>query len=188
MWQNALCNVEMQCDEERAIVGEMFGVEWAALSARIAALIDACNLLVRSGVAGEADTYNMGGEMHRNARQIVGYLKRLQERHSDELPDAAGQCLYDSLERIEQRFPPDSGGTPAFVGAVTLLASFRAEFTHLLTDSEAVARSLVARAFSHLQRSIVADEVVRSRWKAAFEKDEPACEALGACHFLTHGI
>ena len=42
--------------------------------------------------------------------------------------------------------------------------------------------------FPHLQRSIVADEAFRSRWKAAFEKDEPACEALGACQLLSHGI
>lgn len=166
----------------------MFSTEWAALSARIASLIDASNLFLRSIATGENDEYGMSGELLRNARELVGHIKKLQARYADELPEAARQCLFDSIGRIDQRFPPDSGGLPAFAAAVTLLASFRAEFTHLLMDTEAVARSLVARAFAHLQRSIVADEVVRSRWKTAFAEGELACEGLGACHLLIHGI
>lgn len=49
-------------------------------------------------------------------------------------------------------------------------------------------RSLAVRAFLHLQRSIVADMVVRERWLAAYEEGEIACEKLGACHLLLHGI
>jgi len=97
------------------------------------------------------------------------------------------QCLCDSIERIERSFPPRLA-SPAFAAPLMLLACFRAEFTQLLIDSEAVARSIVARAFAHLQRSIIADEAVKSRWKKGFSEGELACERLGACHLLAHGI
>jgi len=57
-----------------------------------------------------------------------------------------------------------------------------------VNDAEAVGRSLVARAFAHLQRSIVADSVVQDRWKKAFDEGETACEKLGAVQFLLHGV
>jgi hypothetical protein len=69
-----------------------------------------------------------------------------------------------------------------------MLASFRAEFEHLLADREIVTRSLVVRAFTHLQRSIVADEAIKRRWQEAFEYGEISCEQLGACQLLSHGI
>jgi len=166
----------------------MFATEWAAVSTRIASLNDAGHLFLRSIGTGERDDYGISGELLRNARELVVHIKRLQARYADELPDAARQCLSDSIGRIDQHFPPDSGGLPAFAAALTLLASFRAEFTHVLMDTEAVARSLVARAFAHLQRSIIADETVRSRWRTAFDEGELACERLGACHLLLHGI
>jgi hypothetical protein len=166
----------------------MFSTEWAALAARIASLVDVSNLFLRSIATGENDAYGMSGELLRNARGLVSHIKSLKTRYADELPEAARQCLIDSIERINQGFPLDSSGLPGFAAAVILLASFRAEFSHLLVDTEAVALSLVARAFAHLQRSIVADQVVRSRWETAFDQGELACEKLGACHLLTHGI
>jgi len=51
-----------------------------------------------------------------------------------------------------------------------------------------VQRSLIDRAFLHLQRCIVADEVYRARWKAAFDDRETACERLGGVHLLQFGI
>jgi hypothetical protein len=65
---------------------------------------------------------------------------------------------------------------------------FRAEFDHLLLDTEAVGRSIVRRAFAHLQRSIVADSDFRQKWQKAFGGNETGCEKLGACHLLLHGI
>lgn len=72
--------------------------------------------------------------------------------------------------------------------AITALESFRIELDHLLTDADEVTRSLAIRAFLHLQRSIVADSAVRERWVFAYSKGEVACEKLGACHLLLHGI
>jgi hypothetical protein len=166
----------------------MFSTEWAAVSARIASLVDASNLFLRSIATGENDQYGMSGELLRNARQLVGYINGLNTRYADELPESASRCLFDWVERLNQRFPPDSSGLPGFAAAVILLASFRAEFTHVLVDTEAVALSLVARAFAHLKRSIVADQVVRSLWQTAFNEGELACEKAGACHLLIHGI
>jgi hypothetical protein len=57
-----------------------------------------------------------------------------------------------------------------------------------LSDFESVAKRLSERAFVHLQQLIVADEVVRSRWQAAIEAGETACEKLGGAHLLLHGI
>ena len=45
-----------------------------------------------------------------------------------------------------------------------------------------------ARAFSHLQKCIIADDEIQKRWAAAFAKGETACEKLGAAHLLLHGI
>jgi hypothetical protein len=68
------------------------------------------------------------------------------------------------------------------------LASFRAEFEYLSRDNVAIVRSLVVRAFTHLQRLIVTDRFARELWAETFEAGEPACEGLGSCHLLSHGI
>ncbi len=70
------------------------------------------------------------------------------------------------------------------MGTLTALTEFRAEFEYLLADTEALARSLVDRAFIHLQRSLVVDPGLRGRWQKAFGAGEAACERLGAVHLL----
>lgn len=72
--------------------------------------------------------------------------------------------------------------------AISLLLAFRAEFEYLVSDNESVTKSLVARAFVHLQSSIAADQKVRGSWIEAFESGEPACERLGASHLMLHGV
>ena len=71
---------------------------------------------------------------------------------------------------------------------ITTLASFRAEFSFGIADTQVIAKRLTERAFIHLQRSIVADESIRSGWKQAYDEGETACEKLGAVHLLQHGI
>jgi hypothetical protein len=72
--------------------------------------------------------------------------------------------------------------------AVASLLSFQAEFEYLISDNESVTKSLVLRAFTHLQSSIAADPRTRESWVHAFDTDEPACERLGASHLLLHGV
>ena len=89
---------------------------------------------------------------------------------------------------VNGQLPELSRGLHGMHAALSALASFRAEFSYLLTDTNAVGRSLVAWAFTNLQRSIVADEVFGNRWRAAFNAGEIVCEKLGSCHLLLHGV
>lgn len=72
--------------------------------------------------------------------------------------------------------------------AMVLLATFETEMSFILTDVQESIRARSERAFSHLQRSIVADREFREKWNAAFDEGEVACEKLGAVHLLLHGI
>lgn len=55
----------------------------------------------------------------------------------------------------------------------------------LATDEQR--RSLVDRAFLHLNRTLSIDDETRDRWLDAF-RYETRCEKLGALHLLAHGI
>lgn len=167
--------------------------EWRAISARIAALLDAGTFFLRTP---DNDDYGSAGILIGNAGATVSILRRFIRFHGNDIPTAPKACLETFLEDCHERFggtdENNPFGTPmGFSGAtaaLTCLASFRAEFEYLIADTEAVARSLVTRALIHLQRSIVADGGIRERWKSAFNDRETACEALGACHLLAHGI
>jgi len=167
----------------------MWQSEWNAISARIAALLDAGTFFVST--RDEGDALNMAALLLRNVGEIAFALKRLLNTSGTQLPNTAAVALarfdqeFDSLARNIQI---STGGLPVVAGCLAMLASFRSEFNYLLADTEAVARSLVMRAFTHLQRSIVADEVIRQRWQRAFDLGEPSCERLGACQLLAHGI
>lgn len=163
----------------------MWSVEWGALSGRIRSLVEAATFLGGVLGGGERDEFGVHQEIFRNAEAIRAQIKRFRENHGPELPEPAQACLTAFLG---QQFPDRMYGLPAMYGAVTLLASFLSEFSYLLNDTDAVARSRVARAFTHLKRSIVADPEIRKRWKTAFTDGETACERLGACHLLLHGV
>ncbi|MER2508095.1 MAG: hypothetical protein ABTQ27_04975 [Amaricoccus sp.] len=70
---------------------------------------------------------------------------------------------------------------------VLRLSILRNDIDSVMFDGQEEIRSRAERAFRHLQWSIAADEAVRTAWISAF-KNEPACEALGATHLLSHGI
>jgi len=65
---------------------------------------------------------------------------------------------------------------------------FETEVSFLLSDVQESIRSRSELAFSHLQRSIVVDQELRTKWRNAFDSGEVACERLGAVHLLLHGI
>ena len=167
--------------------------EWRAISARIAGLLDAGMFFLRTP---DRDDYNSAGVLIGNAGATAASLRQFLGLHGNDIPTRAKAYVEASLKDWRDRFggadENDPFGKPkGFAGVtavVTSLASFRAEFEYLVADTESVARSLVTRALIHLQRSIVADDIVRQRWFKAFESGEIACEALGACHLLAHGI
>ena len=173
--------------------GDCGGVEWRAISARIAALLDAGEFFLKTN---DNDNYASTNILITNAGATVFHILRFLNLYGAQLLDGPKACLQLFLHDYQQRFGGGDENNPfgtatGFAGVtavLTSLASFRAEFEYLISDSETIARSLVVRAFTHLQRSIVADDVVRERWGRAFQTGETACEALGACHLLAHGI
>lgn len=69
-----------------------------------------------------------------------------------------------------------------------MLGGIESEISYLLSDKQEQIRNRSDRAFAHLQRSIVADPDIRSKWLKAFDQGEVACEKLGSVHLLSHGI
>ena len=72
--------------------------------------------------------------------------------------------------------------------ALILLGAIETEISFILSDVEEVVHARSERAFSHLQRSIVADASFGEKWRTAFNEGEISCEKLGAAHLLLHGI
>lgn len=95
-----------------------------------------------------------------------------------------------SDERLENAGSNLGGNTGR--GAVTkyliALGCLGATVDTLLHDEEAPIEAAVEVAFAHLQRSMVVDDGLRERWRAAFDAGEVACEKLGGVHLLQHGL
>lgn len=144
-------------------------------------------------VAGNSnDLPETTGEIYRSADDAYMRLIKFRE-HEAALPQLARHRLSELVNDLFRRYPnarerdfkPTYDQTLAFVIS---LAAFSSEFSLLLADTEASQRSMVDRAFFHLQRSIVADELFAARWRSAFADGETACERLGAVHLLVFGI
>jgi hypothetical protein len=124
------------------------------------------------------------------ASEVTRRILVLGQRYRSQLPAPA-------LKRIEElnalpiqsnnftSAQTDPSGVALYSSA---LQRFRSDFNYLTSDLEGVAVRLTARAFLHLQRSMVADDSVREKWKIALAQSEMACEKLGAVHLLLHGI
>jgi hypothetical protein len=165
----------------------MWKTEWNALSARIEGLLRAAKFLLLSIRTGENDAYAMTDELLGNARSVVSDVNKFGGNFKSEIPAEAFKRLGRFVQKYEERLTKATG-LPGIQGVITLLASFRAEFDYLLGDIDIVGRGLVVRAFTHLQRSIIADPETAERWQIAFAEGEIACEKLGAVHLLLHGI
>ncbi len=162
--------------------------EWSALSHRIEALVDAGRFFFSTFPAWGNDHTGASSDLNVSADEIVGELADFRA-YAALLPRAAAERLNKFVDDYQKRFAHSSAtAIPGAQARLTRLAAFRSEMDYLLADTEAVARSVVGRAFLHLQRSIVADDLARQRWQGAFEKGELECEKLGAAHLLLHGI
>lgn len=160
--------------------------EWNALSARISGAIDAGRFYLAVVSIDKHDKVVADKLLIPQAIAIIETLRNFRKIHSSRLPRDGLACLDRELAKAEA-FTSGKG----YFGVeqtLTYLAMLRAEFDHAIADHSAIARSLTERAFSHLQRSLIADESLRERWRAAFAKREEHCERLGAVHLLSHGI
>ncbi len=165
--------------------------EWKAISDQIQGILDAGKFYISCLAIKSEDTYSVANrELIPQAEQVFETIKKFRGDHQATLPLTAASCLNRFIDRAERLyFKPNSyEGLTKVQGYMTALTSFRSEFTYQISEWSFVAKRLSERAFTHLQRSIVADKSIRDRWKKAFKEGEPACEKLGGAHLLLHGI
>lgn len=171
----------------------MWHSEWSALSRRISGLLEAAKFHISCRVPGSTsnDVHGVAPrELLPVTAAIFRDLEALRERHLRTLPAAARAALDRFVETSAALFAgTDDRNDVSLHFRVTALVALEAEVSYHLTDFPARARRLSERAFSHLQRCIVADPDTARRWRRAFrETGETACERLGAAHLLFHGI
>jgi hypothetical protein len=167
--------------------------DWHAISGRIASLLDAGHFFAEILKVYASDMYQGASVLMGNATDIFRTLDAFGSRYSAALPEPAARRLREFIQAYRAKFEAaPTGGRDADFQIVqfrlTALRALQSELEFLLADTEAVARSLVDRAFIHLQRAIIADDVTRASWRAAFQTGETACERLGGTHLLLHGI
>jgi hypothetical protein len=165
---------------------------WRFLSGRIQGLLRAGELHARFQSVRSSDGYGRGARLREQMERIVAALKSFREAYQDSLPPAATAAVDEFLARTEGLIAdtsssPDSREERVWA-ALVMWGAFETEMSFLLADVQEMIRTRTARAFEHLQRSIVADPDIRRKWQAAFAAGETACEALGAVQLLSHGI
>jgi len=164
--------------------------EWDALSNEISGFIEAGHLLfltTRDSDIERNTAYQKG--LKPLAENIYNNIKRFSETYPANIPLTGIRCLEGFLKKFSDYGLKQNWGVITDVQiVVTLLISFRAEFSYYLSDIQFSVRKLTERAFIHLQRSIVVDDALKKQWKDAFDFGETKCEKLGANHLLSHGI
>lgn len=121
------------------------------------------------------------------ARALFREMQAFRDSYRSALPPDAVTALSALLAKHGETMERCSGLAGAGT-AVCILAVIRGAMEVHLSDHEWIGCSITERAFSHLQRSIVANASVRETWQNAFHEGETDCEKLGATHLLAHGI
>lgn len=169
-------------------------IDWQAISARIKGLLDAGSFFYKALHHSSEDARSVKRKvLLENAEKILGNLNDFSEKYKSILPRDALDSLNSFLDKPEMKdqkfFSPERSWESANVQfALTSLSAFQSEFTYLIANTQFIARKITERAFVHLQRSIVADDEIRKKWKIAFNEHETKCERLGALHLLLHGV
>lgn len=164
--------------------------EWSALHDRVVGVEHALNLFLSGSNVHGTDPYGVRRKVFRpELTALVGVITTFRDSHGSSLPVTA----LNTINRFLMTHGPllsDSqlDNTAHVLACVTALSGFRTELGYQLANRSAVTLRITERALEHLQRSIVADKDVRSRWQDAFTTGEVACEQLGAVHLLLHGI
>lgn len=159
---------------------------WIAVSARIAGLVNAGNLMALTFAGTHTDNFGIGKKwIVPELEAIKEELREFATEYCAALPADAGAAL--------KRFLESAGTGSGIEGASNIQAIvpfeiFRAEFEYLIRDRELEARTLTELAFEHLGRLLVVDKDTKAKWSKAFDSHETQCEQLGAVHLLSHGI
>lgn len=165
----------------------MWLTRWNAISGRIRGLRSTSSLFFASLTSIGKDLSQVGNtHLVPAAKETIEELQSFHHAFREVLPPNARRALDEFLKTANKLC---DGNTPPTLARATLaLASIQDALDFHLAGSEAKGRSITERAFEHLQRSIVADDEVRAKWKRAFDARETECEKLGAVHLLLHGI
>lgn len=157
--------------------------EWRQLSMRL----NAWRSLAETFLGNQPGLITDWKQLKPAADLLVGDAQHLAMRiRSLALPEPykahLGQALerMDSLSRVVE-------GPKGVLHQLLVLAALRAPVDEAYLATEDQRRSLVDRAFLHLNRTLSIDEAARARWLEAFEY-ETRCEKLGALHLLSHGV
>src|SRR6266851_10010407 len=164
--------------------------EWKALSGRITSLLDAGHFYAEMLKVYNSDSVNGAKALLDSAFDIFREIKEFINRTERSLPHAAYVRLLRFLNDYDSHFrgsPTPSEKFERVLFCLTALRSLQSDVDYLLADTEVLARSLVERAFLHLQRGIIADRAIRETWQKAYGKGETECERLGMVHLLLHG-
>lgn len=161
--------------------------QWASISARIAGLLNAGNLMALTMTgSNHFDVFGIGPKWIVPALgTLINELRSFAEQHSPALPKAARDALQKFLLSVVDGSGSDSTGP---IQAIVPFAIFRTEFEYIIQDVEVEKRTLTELAFEHLSRLLAVDDEVRLKWLKAFNEHETQCEKLGAIHLLSHGI
>jgi len=165
--------------------------EWKAIEDSISDLTDIGRDFVSAMAVRSSDTFGtIKNVILPMAGEVTERIQVLGQRYGSQLPATALSRIEELKDlRSQKGYASAMNKDPTRVAHfVSRLQKFRSDFNYLTSDLEGVAVRLTARAFLHLQRSIVADASVREKWKDALNQNELACEKLGAVHLLLHGI
>lgn len=165
-----------------------YAPKWLQLRARIVGLVKAGQLYAT--FTGN-DSFRRDQQLRDNAARTLSELERFGTDNRSALPAMAFDAIADFSNRtgplLRNEMSRDMA-REAIGAALVAFASLEAELSYLLADTQESIRGLSARAFKHLQRQIVADTDVRTKWQRAHSDGEVACEKLGSVHLLSHGI
>lgn len=175
---------------------ERWRLEWQSIESRIAGLQSTASIvLTASGIHTNGPSYEALSNfaLRPTLVEVLSGLTAFNDAYATVLPTQASEHLKSGLRRV---FDIVGGERPRWqqatwqgaFNATAVLVGLCVEVASTLVDRDALGRRNTERAFEHLQRSIVADEIYRERWYSAYKAGETACERLGAVHLLLHGI
>ena len=168
----------------------MWQVQWRAIYTRVKALLQPAGFVIQAAGSNNNNQAGIGAPaVIENIEGVIDAIRELGQSHGSDLP-----CLAaERIRRLILDYETSRGASPNAAlrvqAEIIMLSSACAEIEYLLSDLEHVGHTLVIRAFTHLQRLLVSDVRFREAWSDAYNQSgETACEQLGACHLLWHGI
>lgn len=167
--------------------------EWNAVQGVISELDSICSEFVSAMDASNQDTFgSVKKTMIPMAESLGGKISLLGKRYESQLPKDALDCISklkpEVSEIISYAIKRNTSTATEVAHISNIFRKFRADFNYLTSDLDGLVVKRTARAFTHLQRSIIADSDIQKKWITAFKKHETACEKLGSAHLLLHGI